>query len=75
MGRGMFGQIVDDDQRVLAAIAEVLGDGKAGERRDPLQSRRLRRRSDDEDASLRGAVLPHCFDDPADRRRALATAT
>ena len=39
MGRGMLGQIVEDDQRVLAAIAKILGYGEPCERRDPLQSR------------------------------------
>jgi hypothetical protein len=39
MGRGMLGQIVEDDQGVLAAIAKILGYGEPRERRDPLQSR------------------------------------
>src|SRR5258708_38323200 len=72
MGRGMLGQIVEDDQRVLAAIAKILGYGEARERRDPLQSRRCRRRGNDKDAALGGAVLLHGFDDSTDRGRALA---
>ena len=45
MGRGMLCQIVDHDQRMLAAIAEILGHGEAGEGRDPLQSWRSGRRA------------------------------
>ena len=37
MGRGMLGQIVDDDQRVLTVIPEIFGDRETRERRDPLQ--------------------------------------
>ena len=39
MGRGMLCQIVDDDQRVLAAVPEIFGDRETRERRDPLQPR------------------------------------
>jgi hypothetical protein len=39
MGGGMLGQIVEDYQRVLAAIAKILGYGEPCEWRDPLQSR------------------------------------
>ena len=39
MAGGMLGQVVDHDQRVLAAVAEILRHGEAGERRDPLQAR------------------------------------
>ena len=38
--RGVLGQVVEHDQRVLAAVAEILGHRHAGERRDPLQPRR-----------------------------------
>ena len=34
---GMLGQIVDDDQRMLAVIPEMFGDRETRERRDPLQ--------------------------------------
>ena len=34
MDRGMLRQIVDDDERVPAAIPEIFGDRKTGERRD-----------------------------------------
>ena len=53
---GVFGQVVDDDQRVLAAVAEILRHGEAGERRDPLQAGRARRAGDDDDAALRRAI-------------------
>jgi len=39
MSRSAKFQIVEDDQRVLAAIAKILGYGEPRERRDPLQSR------------------------------------
>ena len=44
MGRGVLGQIVDDDERVAAPVAEIFGDGEAGKGRDPLQRRRRPRR-------------------------------
>ena len=72
MGRGVLGQVVDDDQRVLAAIAEVFGHREAGEGRDPLQARSGRRARDDEDAAFRRAVRLNRVDDPLDRGRLLA---
>ena len=59
MRRRVLGQIVDHHQRVLAAIAEILGHGHAGERRDPLQARRSGGRCNDEDAALRRAQPAH----------------
>ena len=56
MRGGMLGQVVDHDQRVLAAVAEIFRHGEAGERRDPLQPGSGRRAGDDEDAALRRAV-------------------
>jgi len=69
---GMLGQIVDDDQRMLAVIPEIFGDRETRERRDPLQSGGGRCRGDDKDAAFGGAMLPHRFDDPPHRGRALA---
>ena len=43
MAGGVLGQIVDHDQRMLAAVAEILRHGEAGEGRDPLQAGRTRR--------------------------------
>ena len=56
MGGGVLGQVVDHDQRMLAAVAKILGHGEAGERRDPLQARARPSAGDDEDAALRRAV-------------------
>ena len=71
VGGGVLGQIVDDDERVLAAVAKIFGDREASKWRDPLQPGGGRRRGDDEDAALGGAVLLHCVDDPlAPRSRA-----
>ncbi len=72
MGRGMLGEIVDDDQRVLPAVAKVLGDRDARERRDPLQSGRRSRRRHHEHAALGRAVAAHGFDHLLHGRRALA---
>ena len=52
-------------------VAEILGDREAGERRDPLQSRRSGGRGNDKDAALGGAVLPYRVDDPPHRGRPL----
>ena len=61
MRRGVLAQIVDDDERVAAAVAEIFGHGEAGEGRDPLQARRRRGGGDDEDGALEGAVGAHGF--------------
>ena len=42
MAGGVLRQVVDHDQGMLAAIAEILGHGEAGEGGDPLQTRRAR---------------------------------
>ncbi|MCY1442103.1 hypothetical protein D9M71_584510 [compost metagenome] len=39
VGGGVLAEVVDHHQGVLAAVAEVLGDAEAGERRRPLQPR------------------------------------
>src|SRR5699024_6020906 len=41
VGPGLLGQVVVDDQRVFAAVTEVLAHGAAGVRRNVLQRRRL----------------------------------
>ena len=38
MRRGVLGHVVDDDQRVLPAIAKVFRHREAGEGRNPLQA-------------------------------------
>ncbi len=72
MGGGVLGQIVDDDQRVLAAIAKILRDGEARERRDPLQPGRTRGPGDDDDAAAGFAVSLDRFDGAPDARSLLA---
>ena len=69
---GMLGHVVDDDQRVLAAVAEILGHREAGEGCDPLQAGRRRRARHDEDAAFRRAVTSNRIDDALDRGRLLA---
>ena len=72
MGRGVLGEIVDDHQRMPAAIAIIFADREARERRDPLQRGRGGGRSDHEHTALGRAELAHRLDDPLDRRRPLA---
>src|SRR6478672_1302307 len=72
MGYSVFGQIVDYDQSMLATIPEILGNRKSGEGRDPLQSRRGRRRGDDKHATLGSTVLSYRLDHASHRGRALA---
>ncbi len=71
MGRGVLGEVIDDDQRMAALVTKIFADGEAGEGRDPLQRGRRGRRGDDEHASVRRAILLHGFDHPLDRGRAL----
>src|SRR5208282_2458248 len=72
MGHGVLRQVVEDDQRMLAAIAEIFRYREPGERRDPLQPWRGGCRGDDEHAAFRRAVLLHCFDDTPNCGGALA---
>ena len=54
---GLLREIVVDDERVAAGVAEVLGHRDAGVRRDELQRRRLRRAGDDDRRVLHRAGL------------------
>ena len=72
VGRGVLGEVVDDDERMAALVAEVFGDGEAGEGRDPLQRGRGGGGGDDEDAALRRAHRLDQLDHALDRRRPLA---
>src|SRR6185437_17001850 len=58
MRGGVFGEIVDHDQPMLLAIAEILRHREAGERRDPLQARRTRRSRHYDDTALGPALGP-----------------
>ena len=65
---GVFCHVVDDDQSMLAAIAEIFRHGEAGERREPLQAGSGRGARDDEDAAFWSAMSLNGVDDPFDRR-------
>jgi len=68
----VLGQVVDDDQCVLTAIAEILRHGKASERCNPLQPWGARRPRHHDDAALgRGAGLDRVHGAP-DARTLLA---
>src|ERR1700730_222580 len=71
VGGGVLGHVVDDDQRMLAAITEVFRHSETGKGGDPLQTRSSRRARDDEDAAFRCAVSLNCVDDSLDRGRLL----
>ena len=72
VGRGVLGQVVDDHQRVTAAVAEILRHGEGGEGSGPEQPGRGRGARHHEDAAIRRAVGPDRVDDPLYRRRFLA---
>ena len=52
VGRGVLGQVVENDQCVLAPVAKIFRHRHRRERRDPLKSRRTRRLCDDDEAAL-----------------------
>ena len=72
VGPGLLGEIVIDDQRVLAAVAEVLAHRAARVRRDVLHRRRVRGRGRDDDRVAHRAVLFELAHDVRDRRGLLA---
>ena len=72
MAGGVFGEIVDHHQSMLAAIAEIFGHGEAGERRDPLQAGRRGGAGDHDDAALRRAFGENRIDRAADAGAFLA---
>ena len=65
------GQIVDNQQCIATAFAEVLRHRTSGVWREPLQSRRIIRRGDDKDAPFRRTVTFNRFDYLGNRRRLL----
>jgi hypothetical protein len=69
---GVLGQVVDDEERVSAAVTEPLGHGAGGVRRRPLQPGRRLGGSDDEHAALGRAEGAHRVDHPTYRGRLLA---
>ena len=67
VGLGLLGQVVEDDQDVLALVHPVLADGRAGVGGDVLEARGLRRRSGDDGRVLHGAGLLEGGADRGDR--------
>src|SRR5580692_1873774 len=72
MGSSVLRQVVDHDQRVLAAITEILRHRESGGGRNPLQSGRACRTGNDDDAALRGSVFLDRIDGAAYARALLA---
>ena len=72
VGDRLLRQIVVDDERVAAAVAEVLGHRDAGVGREELQRRRLRRGGGDDRRVLHRAGLAQLLDHRGDRRLLLA---
>ena len=68
----LFGQVVVDDQRVFAAVAEVLAHCAAGIGRDELHRRRRRRARRHDDGMVHGSVFRERAHDVRDRRHLLA---
>ena len=73
IGDGLLGQIVIDDDGVHAVVAEIFAHGAAGERREILQRRGVRRRGrGDDDRIFHRAVFFELFDELRDGRALLA---
>src|SRR5438067_1577983 len=69
---GVLRQVVVDDERVLAVVAEVLADGHTGVWRQELQRRRIRSVGGDDGGVLHRAELLQLVDDLRDGRLLLA---
>ena len=57
VGLGLLGEVVEDDQHVLAVVHPVLADGRAGVGREVLEARAVRRRGGDDRRVLQRAGL------------------
>lgn len=57
VGNSLFGQVVVDDERVLAVVAEELSHGAARVGRQVLQRRRVTRRRRHDDRVVDGACV------------------
>ena len=68
---GVLREVVVDDERVLAVVEEVLAHRAAGERRHPLDRRRLLRGRGDDDRVLHRARVAQPLDHLRDRRALL----
>src|SRR5690606_10921533 len=71
LGPGLLREVVVDDQRVFAAVPEVLAHRAACVRRDVLHRRRLRGVRSDDDRELHRAVLFELTYNLRDGRRLL----
>ena len=67
VGRRMLGKVVDDDEGVLAAVAEIFRHRDTGKGRNPLQARRGGRARDYEDAAVGRAMRLDGVDDTLHR--------
>ena len=72
IGHGLLGEIVVDDHRVHAVVAEVFAHGAAGKRRQKLHRRRVGGRRGDDDRIVERAVFFQNLDELRDRRALLA---
>ena len=71
IGDGLLGEIVVDDHRVHAVVAEIFAHGAAGKRRQILHRRRIGRGRRDHDRIIERAVLLQHLDELRDRRALL----
>src|SRR5438876_321579 len=72
VGDSLLGQIVIDDDRVHAVVAEIFAHGAAGERRDVLHRRRIRRGGGDDNGIFQRALLFEHLDELGDGGTLLA---
>src|SRR3984957_10271931 len=71
MSRGVFRQVVDHNQSVLASIAKIFRHREAGEGSDPLQPRRTGGSGHDNDAAFGRGGAMDSFDGALDARTLL----
>jgi hypothetical protein len=72
VGLGLLGQVVEDDEHVLALVHPVLADGRAGVGREVLEAGRVRGGRSDDGGVVHRAVLLERTLDRRDRRALLA---
>ncbi len=74
VGLGLLGQVVEDDEDVLAAVHPVLADGRAGVCREVLEAGCVRGRSGDDRGVVQRASLFEDASNSGDGRTLLADA-
>ena len=72
VGHRLFGQVVEDDERVLAVVAEVLAHGAARVGRQVLERRGVRGRRRHDDRVLHGVGVGETLDELSDGGALLA---